>query len=153
MRIKGTHRCWKWVLCSLVVVADALMVLALVLPRVVGYAPVARFKSAQVQIEANFVQALDEFRVATGHYPTTAQGLAALTVIPPGSPRDRTRPMMQKLCRDPWGRKYRYLCPGLHNQDSYDLWSCGPDGRDGTADDVTNWEEQPATDSGTSSIQ
>ena len=25
--------------------------------------------------------------------------------------------------KDPWGKKYQYLCPGTHNPDSYDLWT------------------------------
>ena len=29
---------------------------------------------------------------------------------------------------------------GNRNGDSYDVWSVGPDGQDGTADDIGNWE-------------
>ena len=42
---------------------------------------------------------------------------------------------------DAWGRPMRYRCPGRHNPDGYDLWSVGPDGIDGTADDITNWDD------------
>jgi len=40
---------------------------------------------------------------------------------------------------DPWGNPYIYVCPGTHNTDSYDLHSFGPDGQDGTEDDIDNW--------------
>lgn len=41
--------------------------------------------------------------------------------------------------KDPWGRDYQYRAPGEKNKDSFDLWSMGPDGLDGTEDDITNW--------------
>ncbi len=35
---------------------------------------------------------------------------------------------------DPWGRPYQYAYPRpLQRSDSYDIWSLGPDGQDGTA--------------------
>ena len=44
---------------------------------------------------------------------------------------------------DPWGNLYKYQAPGVHNVDSYDLWSCGPNGQDDSAhgggDDIANW--------------
>ncbi|HEX5470292.1 MAG TPA: type II secretion system major pseudopilin GspG [Lacipirellulaceae bacterium] len=42
--------------------------------------------------------------------------------------------------RDPWENDMRYATPGKHNTDSYDVWSVGPDGQDGTADDIGNWQ-------------
>ena len=42
---------------------------------------------------------------------------------------------------DPWGNPYIYLCPGKHNPSSYDIISLGPDGREGTEDDITNWQQ------------
>ena len=44
---------------------------------------------------------------------------------------------------DGYGSAFMYECPGTHNPESYDLWSKGNDGADGTADeqldDITNW--------------
>ena len=42
---------------------------------------------------------------------------------------------------DPWGNSYRLDAPGRHRVTGYDLWSAGPDGRYGTADDIANWTE------------
>jgi len=45
-----------------------------------------------------------------------------------------------KLPPDPWENEYRFAQPGSHNTDGFDVWSIGPDGADGTADDIGNWE-------------
>jgi len=37
---------------------------------------------------------------------------------------------------DPWGGAYQYQCKPPYMQ--YKLWSKGPDGQNGTADDVNN---------------
>lgn len=63
--------------------------------------------------------ALDRYKSANGHYPSTEQGLRALPAAP----------------QDPWLRDYVYRCPGIHHRDSYDLFSAGADGTPSTADD------------------
>jgi general secretion pathway protein G len=47
---------------------------------------------------------------------------------------------MDKIAKDPWERDYRFAAPGKHNPESFDVWSVGPDGQDGSADDIGNWE-------------
>jgi general secretion pathway protein G len=46
----------------------------------------------------------------------------------------------RKIPKDPWSNDYVYVCPGVHNKDSYDLSSLGADGVE-SADDVTNWDD------------
>ena len=41
---------------------------------------------------------------------------------------------------DPWDNPYKFAAPGKHNPESFDIWSLGPDGQDGTDDDIGNWE-------------
>ena len=41
---------------------------------------------------------------------------------------------------DPWEQEYHFAAPGKHNQETFDVWSIGPDGQDGSEDDVGNWE-------------
>jgi len=48
-------------------------------------------------------------------------------------------PYLDKIPNDPWGRAYNYIYPGKHTQNSYDLYSVGPDGKAGTEDDIGNW--------------
>ena len=45
-----------------------------------------------------------------------------------------------KLPVDPWGNPYIYYYPGKHNPNSYDLLSAGPDGKEGTDDDIGELE-------------
>jgi general secretion pathway protein G len=71
------------------------------------------------------------YRLARGALPSTSQGLEALLEPPP---------MMDKLPRDPWGNTYAYVKPGVRNPRSFDVVSRGPDGLEGTQDDVGNWD-------------
>jgi len=48
-------------------------------------------------------------------------------------------PYLAKVPHDIWGKNFVYEYPGKHNPDSYDLTSCGPDGKAGTKDDIGNW--------------
>ena len=44
------------------------------------------------------------------------------------------------LLVDPWGKPFGYTFPGVSNPPTlYDLWSNGPDGLQGTGDDINNW--------------
>jgi general secretion pathway protein G len=42
---------------------------------------------------------------------------------------------------DPWGNAYQYRQPGQHNPEGFDVFSTGPDGRDGGGDDIGNWAD------------
>lgn len=39
------------------------------------------------------------------------------------------------------GKPYVYVSPGRNNPSSYDIYSLGTDGREGTEDDITNWSK------------
>jgi general secretion pathway protein G len=51
-------------------------------------------------------------------------------------------PYMDELKEDPWGNKYQYTAEGKRNAGKYDFWSMGPDGKDGTDDDIGNWDAE-----------
>jgi len=88
---------------------------------------------------------LGMFEVDIGRYPTTAEGLDALLSKPSDLSITNWRgPYLEKAgdlknLKDPWGHEYIYRCPGAHNPDRYVLYSMGPDGKDGTPDDIGNW--------------
>ncbi|HVX59141.1 MAG TPA: type II secretion system major pseudopilin GspG [Pirellulales bacterium] len=89
-----------------------------------------------------FKTPLDMYQLDLGQYPSSSSGLDALRRAP-GDVQDTkwAGPYLEKDAPlDPWGRKYHYANPGKHNTDGYDLWSSGPDGADGTDDDVGNWQ-------------
>ncbi len=50
------------------------------------------------------------------------------------------RSYVRDLKNDPWGNAYVYVIPGEHHKDSFDVYSMGPDGLDGTEDDVLPWD-------------
>lgn len=66
-------------------------------------------------------------------YPSHDEGLRALLDPPKGKPVFRVMP------RDPWGREFGYRRPGVTGNE-FDVYSLGPDGEEGTADDVGSWE-------------
>jgi general secretion pathway protein G len=49
-------------------------------------------------------------------------------------------PYLDKLPVDPWKHPFIYTYPGKHNTNSFDLLTVGPDGKEGTADDIGNWQ-------------
>jgi general secretion pathway protein G len=124
----------------LVVLVILGLLAALAGPRVVGYLGGAKSDTAKLQIE-NFKSALDLYRLDTGTYPTTPQGLGAL-VRSPGNVPGWKGPYIDSptLPVDPWGNPYAYRAPGEHGP--FDLYSLGSDkasGGEGEARDVTSW--------------
>jgi len=131
-------------LIELLLVVVIITILAtLVVPRFAGRTEEARIATAKGQINIHFSAALDMYEVDNGRYPTTEQGLQALRVEPSMEPVPMSwkGPYLKKeVPLDPWGGEYIYVCPGRQHPDGYDLYSPGPDGKDGTEDDVTNWD-------------
>jgi general secretion pathway protein G len=112
---------------------------AIVVPKFSGRTEQARITAAKSQI-ATFGTALDAFEVDTGTYPRGKDGLLDL-VRQPRDAKDWKGPYLKgDIPNDPWGNPYVYEFPGRNNENSYDLFSVGPDGREGTADDITNFQ-------------
>ena len=85
------------------------------------------------------------YKLDNSRYPTTEQGLKALIKKPTASPVPKNWKKggyVQELPEDPWGNKYQYANPGVHNPDSYDLYSFGPDQEEGSDDDIGNWQSE-----------
>jgi general secretion pathway protein G len=86
-----------------------------------------------------YKSAIERYRLDTRQYPDDLQHL----VTAPSDARLADKwggPYMDKIARDPWDNEYRFAAPGKNNPDSFDVWSVGPDGQDGSADDIGNWE-------------
>lgn len=82
-------------------------------------------------------QALEMYRLDNLSYPSSSDGLAALTAPPaslPPSARFRKGGYIKKLPNDPWGRPYQYDNPGRRGP-GYDLYSLGADGAPGGEED------------------
>lgn len=127
----------------MVVIVILALLAAVVVPRIVGRTDEARRTTAGVQIR-NIESALHLFKLDTGFYPSTEQGLEALVTKPTiGQIPQRWREggYLPKVPKDPWGYLYIYLSPGNHGD--YDLISYGNDGEqggDGNNADVGSWD-------------
>ena len=96
-------------------------------------------KTAKAQIDA-LEKSLDQYRLDTGSYPTTEQGLASLNERPGNAPKWQGPYLKKALPMDPWGKPYIYKSPGDHGE--FDLQSYGKDaqpGGSGEDEDVVNW--------------
>lgn len=88
--------------------------------------------------------ALGLYELDNGMYPTMKQGLEAL-ITPPQDLPNWKGPYLDPpiIRRDQWGRNFIYRNPGQTTPNGYDLVSPGPDGVEGTKDDIGNHEEKP----------
>jgi len=123
----------------LVVMAIIALLAALVGPKLFPKLGKGKQSAAKAQIEL-IGQALDQFRLDVGRYPTGQEGLNAL-MVNPGATGWEGPYLKKAVPADPWGKPYQYLCPGTHGE--YDLFSYGRDGNpggDGEDKDVASWE-------------
>ncbi|MFD2452202.1 type II secretion system major pseudopilin GspG [Ideonella paludis] len=81
--------------------------------------------TAQAQMDA-LDKALQAYRIDTGRYPSSAQGLKALVQQPPEETRWRGPYMRGDIPPDPWGMPYVYRAPG-NNGKEFELLSTGRD--------------------------
>ncbi|MCB1345636.1 MAG: type II secretion system major pseudopilin GspG [Rhodobacter sp.] len=129
-------------LIELMVVVVILALLAVVIvPRVIDRPDQARAARAQSDIAA-IASALNLYRLDTGAYPSTEQGLAALVTRPNPAPANwADGGYLERVPQDPWGHPYLYLAPGVHG--AFDIVSQGADGESGGSGadaDITSWQ-------------
>src|SRR5208282_2678648 len=128
----------------IVVVFILSLLVAIVAPKIMGKTDDAKITEAKVQIR-NFETALKMFKLDSGFYPSTEQGLDALIKKPvigqiPNAYRDGGYLEQHKIPLDPWGNPYVYLSPGAHGD--FDIISFGADGKEGGEGkdaDITNY--------------
>jgi general secretion pathway protein G len=117
---------------------------ALVVPKLLGRTGESRVVAAKTDI-ATLMQALKLYKLDNQRYPTTEQGLQALTTKPTSGPAAsgwKEGGYVEKLPKDPWGNSYQYLSPGLHGE--VDIFSFGADGQaggEGEDADVGSWQQ------------
>ena len=127
----------------LVVLTIISLLLGLVGPRVLSYLGESKVKTAKLQIES-FSSALDLFYLDAGRYPTSSEGLDALTQRP-ANVSVWNGPYLKggRVPNDPWGNAYQYRVSGERTP-PYEIMSLGSDGREGgtgTAADISNVEQ------------
>lgn len=122
----------------MVVVVILGILAAIVVPRIMGRPDEARIIKAQQDIRA-LEAALNLYRLDNYNYPSTDQGLEALTERPSeqDAPNWKEGGYLDRVPTDPWQRPYQYLSPGTHSE--VDIFSLGPDGQP-SDDDIGNWK-------------
>lgn len=91
----------------LVVLVIIGLLVAYVAPRYFSQVGKSEVKAARAQIKA-LEDALDQYRLDVGHYPTSDQGLAALNAQPAGEARWQGPYLKKAVPNDPWGNPYQY---------------------------------------------
>ena len=129
-------------LIELMVVVVIIGVLAaVILPNVIGRDDDARVAVAKTDVN-NIMQALKLYKLDNQGYPTSEQGLQALSVRPTAGPAPANwKGYIEKLPNDPWGKPYQYLNPGIKGD--IDVMSFGADGvagGEGKNADIGSWQ-------------
>lgn len=131
-------------LIEIMVVVVILAVLAtMVVPRIMDRPGQARIVKAKQDIRT-LEAALNLYKLDNYVLPTTDQGLEALVVRPtiePLPPQWKQGGYLPRLPKDPWGKPYLYLSPGLQGGD-FDLYTLGADGLqggEGSHADIGQW--------------
>lgn len=114
-------------------------------PKFIGRTDEARQTKARIQIEG-LDTAVKLYKLDSGMYPQTEQGLQALVEKPDTEPipkhwRKGGYLEKGKVPPDPWGNDFIYLSPGIHGD--VDIISYGADGVPGGEDknkDINSWE-------------
>ena len=125
----------------MVVVTIIALFAALVLPRMMGAADKGRVTKAHADINA-YMTALGAYKLDTGVYPTTEQGLQALREKPETATNWQGPYLQKEVSNDPWNHPYVYRYPGEHGDDP-DIICYGADGQpggDGYNADIVSWK-------------
>jgi len=116
----------------LVVVTIIAMFAGLAAYRLWPHVDTARITRARTDI-ATLLGALEMYRLKTGTFPTTEQGLQAVRQF-----------LKSDVPLDPWGRPYVYKYPGSQGEDP-EIICYGADGRaggEGINADIVSWKSQ-----------
>jgi general secretion pathway protein G len=125
-------------LIELMLVMIILAILAgIAVPIIIGQRKKANINAAKAQV-GMIASALQGYDADNGQLPTESQGLQALVVKPDSASDEWHRYLDKAIPLDPWGNPYQYKVPGNHGGE-FDVYSMGPDGQDGTDDDIGSW--------------
>lgn len=106
--------------------------------KLVGNLDAAKETRVEADIQTISTQ-LKTYEMTNLFLPTTEQGLQALVTEPTGDPKPRRwRQLMESVPLDPWGMPYNYRNPGIKNPNGFDLYSYGPERKEGDKE-IGNW--------------
>lgn len=138
----------------LIVLAIVLALSALVGIAIFGRQDEAKGKLAEIDLNS-LKSALRGFRLDFDRFPTDEEGLAVLwsnetldAEVPEGTWR---KYLESPMATDRWGNAWNYRAESENGED-YDLWSNGPDGEEGTEDDIVSWTAAEGAEAGDSGV-
>lgn len=110
--------------------------------RIFGQGERAKAGVAKSQMQ-DIMGALDLYKLDTGKFPTTQDGLKALMQAPSGV-ANWNGPYIRKAeqLKDPWGNDWTYRSPGSDNR-PFEILSLGADaqeGGEGANKDIKSWD-------------
>lgn len=123
----------------MVVLAILGLLASMVAGNLLGNQDDAKIQKAAIDVK-NIESNLQMYKLKTGYYPTTEQGLEALVTKPEIEPIPRSYPtggFLNSLPLDPWDQPYELVYPG--EMGVIDVFSKGPDQQADTEDDIGNW--------------
>jgi general secretion pathway protein G len=102
-------------------------------------------KLQRVDADFNAIgSSLKTYRLNTGHYPGTEQGLEALVMQPvTDPPLQGWRKIADRVPADPWNNEYRYRLLPEEDNHGFELLSAGQDGQFRTEDDLSSLDPKP----------
>lgn len=126
----------------LLVVGLLALLASFAIPALMGQGEKAKIKLVEAAIGPNgaISNPIKQYKMDIGHYPDNLKDL-----VEKPSNSEVAKKWVGYLedlsgLKDPWGNDYQYNPKGTKNEGKFDLWSMGPDGQDGTDDDVCNWK-------------
>jgi general secretion pathway protein G len=111
---------------------------SIAVPMFAGIGEEANKRAAKAQV-GMLESAIDMYNAIAFQYPTTLEDL----VVQPSTVKSWAGPYLKenKSLIDPWQNPYKYNNQGTKSGAAYDVWSMGPDGQDGSDDDIGNWPD------------
>lgn len=119
------------------------LILAWATNRIFGQGDKAKWTATKAQV-SQLAATLDQYKLDTGKYPTTQEGLKALLQAPSGVV-NWNGPYLNKAeqIKDVWNNDYIYRSPGTDNR-AFEIVSLGSDGQEGGEGvpnrDIKSWE-------------
>ncbi len=132
----------------LLVLVILVVLMGFAVPSMLGSKKKADIDAAKTQIGL-FRPALEKYALDMGTFPTTEQGLESLQKKPEDLEEEKqaewSGPYVSTISKDPWGHPYSYEFPPSHGEGDFpDVWSFGPDGKEGSEDDIVSWTKKDA---------
>jgi general secretion pathway protein G len=119
------------------------MLAALVVPNLMGTGEKAKIDLAR-QLVSNggaLATQINLYKMNVGRYPEKLEELTRVPDDEAEKAKYGTEPYIKDAnsMKDPWDHELQYKYPGEVSKEGFDLYSWGPDGKEGGGDDIGNW--------------